>query len=211
MGLGKSLKKAVKKATKVISSPTRTVAATFTGGLSELTGVGDKISDSSWSRYTDALGYALAAYVAAPALMGEAGAASTPFGTSPAGQWAASTTGAGTVSQAASMAGSTAGATSATGAGIGAGTAAIASGSTYLGYKQMVDVQKAAKDQARAILQAQQSSEQANREAEILRKQALLASQKSITARKAAASAVANKLKNTNVSYLGGDEEKLGG
>ena len=75
----------------------------------------------------------------------------------------------------------------------------------------MEDAQKAAKEQSRAILQAQQASEQANREAEILRKQALLASQKSITARKSAASAVANRLKNTNVSYLGGDEEKLGG
>ena len=75
----------------------------------------------------------------------------------------------------------------------------------------MEDAQKAAKEQSRAILQAQKASEQANREAEILRKQALLASQKSITARKSAASAVANRLKNTNVSYLGGDEEKLGG
>lgn len=193
MGLGKKIKKAVKKATKVISSPTRTVAAAFTGGLSELTGVGDKISDSSWSRYTDALGYALAAYVAAPALMG--------------GETAGSIAG----TAAGTTAGSTAGATVATGAGIGAGTAAAIGGTGYLGYKQMEDAQKAAKEQSRAILQAQQASEQANREAEILRKQALLASQKSITARKSAASAVANRLKNTNVSYLGGDEEKLGG
>lgn len=184
MGLGKKLKKAVKKATKVISSPTRTVAAAFTGGLSELTGVGDKISDSSWSRYTDALGYALAAYVAAPALMGEA-VVDAPLP---------------------SIAAQSAAASAST-----AGTAAAIGGAGYLGYKQMEDAQKAAKEQSRAILQAQQASEQANREAEILRKQALLASQKSITARKSAASAVANRLKNTNVSYLGGDEEKLGG
>ena len=188
MGIGKSIKKSFKKATNVLSSPTRTVAAGFTGGLSELTGMGNDISNSSWSRYTDAIGYAALA-AAAPAAIGEVG-----FGATAAGETAAA-------------------GTTATGAGIGigAGTAAAIGAGTYLGYKQMEDANKAASAQQRAILQAQQASEQAARESEILRKQALLASQKSITARKAAAGAVVNRLKNTNVAYLGGDEEKLGG
>lgn len=156
-------KKVLKKGISVLKSPTRTLTAAFTAGLSELTGLGDRISNSQWSRYTDAIGYA-------------ATAAALPFAM-----------------------------------GLG-GTTALAAGgfagTQYLGYKQAQDAQNA---QQQAQARAEANAIAAQRESEIMRKQALLASQKSMQARKSAAGAIVNKLRNTNVSLLGEDEEKLGG
>lgn len=72
-----------------------------------------------------------------------------------------------------------------------------------------VQSRKAASQQAKAQARAEANAAAAERESEILRKRALLASQKSMTARRAAAGAIVNKLKNTS-GYLGEDEEKLG-
>lgn len=91
---------------------------------------------------------------------------------------------------------------------IGGPVGGIAAASA-VGYNVMQTEQNVKTKEAAA--RAKADAEEADREREILRKQALLASQKSMTARKAAAGAVSNKLKNTFQSVLGDEEEKLGG
>lgn len=94
--------------------------------------------------------------------------------------------------------------------GLSSGTAlslgALGASTIYQG----VQSKRMADQQAKAQARAEANALAAERESEILRKRALLASQKSMTARRATAGAIVNKLKNTT-GYLGEDEEKLGG
>lgn len=81
--------------------------------------------------------------------------------------------------------------------------------SAYSGIMQSKAMKEMYSEQSNAEARARADAEAAARESEILRKQALLASQKSMSARRAAAGAIANKLKNTQ-TFLGSEEEKLG-
>lgn len=105
------------------------------------------------------------------------------------------------------LAGAAAGGGAAAGS-MGGIATAIAAGSMGSSSAQ---AEQAAEEQAYNQAVARQEAYQAQRESEILRKQALLASEKSMTARKAAASTVANKLKNTSGMLGDDEEEKLGG
>lgn len=105
------------------------------------------------------------------------------------------------------MAGAMAGGAAA--AGGAAGLAGGLSGAT-MGY-QSSQAEASMERQEAAQAQARTDAYNAQREADILQKQALLASQKSLTARKSTAAQVANNLRNTSQSVLGEDEEKLGG
>lgn len=101
-----------------------------------------------------------------------------------------------------------AGASGAAALGSTAGMAAVGAGAyAGLSASQAQTLQEKAE---KAQAQAQAQAEQAERESTILQKQALLASQKSMTARQATAAQVANKLKNTTSGVLGDEEEKLG-
>lgn len=108
------------------------------------------------------------------------------------------------------MAGAAAGGAAAAGgmAGIGAG---IAGGMSGAQQQMSIDAaNKQERQQVAAEARAQAESERAYRDSEILRKQALLASQKSMTARKATAGQIANRLRNTSQA-LGDEEDTLGG
>lgn len=227
--MGFSVKKSFKKAVKSVSgaakrtfknytskefltSPGRWVMAGTTYGLSEATNMGNWYSNQ---KYTGLVDLALAAAIganAASTLAGGGAVAAEGAGT------AATSTGAG-----ATAAGTTAGTAGGAVGGAAAGGAAAAGGisgttlamgglaaASALGTIQQQKVaSKIAKEQRAAEAQARADADAAARESEILRKQALLASQKSMTARRSAAGAIANKLKNTQTN-LGSDEEKLG-
>lgn len=90
-----------------------------------------------------------------------------------------------------------------TGAALATTTATTAAGAGMSG------VSSAQADRAQAKAMAE--SKRAERESEIMRKQALLASQKAMSARQSTAAVIANKLKNTTTGLLGDEEEKLGG
>lgn len=225
-GIGKSLGHAFSSATKAVTgavergvknytskdfltSPARWFAAGSTMGLSEFTNVGNWWSKQSYSRIVDT---ALAAAIAANAASTYFSSAGTAAGGASGGASGAGASGAGAGASATSV-GAGAGTTgAAAGGGISSGTAlaggalALSAGSTIY---QTQQAKQAAKQQAEAQARAEANAASAARESEIMRKQALLASQKSMAARRATAGAIANKLKNTTTS-LGSDEEKLG-
>lgn len=103
--------------------------------------------------------------------------------------------------------------------GIGAGGAAAAGSAggiagtiaAGVGGYQSNQAEESYERQSAAQERARTDAYNAQREADILQKQALLASQKSLTARKSTAAQVANNLRNTSQSILGDEEEKLGG
>ena len=111
---------------------------------------------------------------------------------------------AGITSAGAAAGGGLAGAAAGGSAALGAGAVAGGITGAALGY-QSASAESAALEQ-KGIRQAQQ---EADREADILRKQALLTSEKSLSSRMSTAAAVSNRLKNTSTK-LGDDEEKLG-
>lgn len=187
-------KKVVKAVTNVVKSPSRLALAGFTGGVSELTGWGKKIANSGVGKTLDMAGYVAAAVAGGAAALGAMGggaAAAGVGGTSAAvGGGAAAATGGGSLLTAGNI--------------MGAASAAQ-------GVVSYISSQDQAKEQARAQQRAQDQAAQAQRESEIMRKQALLTAQMSVGQRINHAAAVANRLKNTNTSSMGGDEEKLGG
>lgn len=159
-----------------------------------VSGVGHEVKDV----YNSDLGRALTYAAVAVAAVYTGGAALGAMGVGGLGATAAAAGG--------GLTGAMAAGASAVGtAGLVAGAVGALSG--HQSYQAQVQQEKAEAAEARATAQA----EAADRESEILRKQALLASQKSMTARKAAAGTVSNKLKNTSQSVLGDEEEKLGG
>lgn len=208
----KAVTSAVKKGYKnylskdFLLSPGRWMMAGSTYGLSELTNVGSWYSKQRWSTYSD-IAIAAAIGAAAASSIGGAGAA------------ASGTTGVGASGAGAGAGGTTTGVaptaivdTTAAGSGMSTGTmlglGAIGTSVAGTAY-QTIEAKKAAKQQAAAQARAEANAAAASRESEIMRKQALLASQKSMAARRATAGAIANKLKNTTTS-LGDEEEKLG-
>ena len=225
MGIGSSFKKAVKGATHAVTStvkrgvknytskgfltsPGRWAMAGMTYGLSEFTNAGNWYSKQKYSGLVDTAIAAAVAATYAGTLAGGAGTAAEGAGT------AATSTGAGatTAGTTAGTAGGAAAGGAAAGGGISGTTLAmggLAAASALGTIQQQQAASKMAKEQRAAEAQARADAENAARESEILRKQALLASQKSMTARRSAAGAIANKLKNTQ-TYLGSNEEKLG-
>lgn len=176
-----------------LTSPGRWAMAVSTYGLSEATNIGKWYSKQDWSTYTDIATAAAIAAATAGSLAGPA-AAGTAGGAAGAGAGAGAT-GAGAA---------------AAGGGISMGTAAMLGATAMGSVKQYQSSQESAKEQRAAQARAEANALAAERESEIMRKQALLSSQKSMTARRATAGAIVNKLKNTT-GYLGEDEEKLGG
>lgn len=196
----KAVSSALKKGANILKSPTRLAAAAFTAGLSETNGWGEKLSRSGIGRTIDIGAYIAAAAAAVAATGGMAagvGGASAGLGS------------AGTAGTASAAAGGTAaaGGISGTTAAMGA-MAATTAAQTYMSQRA---AQQQAREQAAAQAEAQRQAEQAARESEIMRKQALLSSQMSLSQRQNQATAIANKLRNTNVKTLGGEEERLGG
>lgn len=183
-----------------LTSPGRWYMAGITGGLSEFTNVGEWYSNQSYTRMVDT---ALAAAIAANAASTYFSGAGTAAGSASGGASGAGASGAG-AGAGATTAGATGGVS--TGTALAGGSLALSAGSTAY---QAYEAKKAAKAQSRAQARAEANAAAAYRESEIMRKQALLASQKSMSARRATAGAIANKLKNTTTS-LGDDEEKLG-
>ena len=172
-----------------------------TGGLGQAASMkhqADKIQEDD----VVAAAYAAAALIGAGAAAGEAGLFS-------GGAETAAGTAAGVGTGAAAAEAAAAGGSS-LGTYLTAGLAAAGIGASAYGTMQQAKIAKeASREQAAAIAKANAAAESAARESEILRKQALLASQKSMAARRAAAGAIANKLKNTK-TFLGSEEEKLG-
>lgn len=215
MGFGGSLTHAIKSGVKsavstvkrgysnylskdFLTSPGRWMMAGSTFGLSELTNVGNWYSNQKYSGIVD---MAIAAAVGANVAGSLAGAGTAATSTT-AGATAAGTT-AGTAGGA--VGGAAAGGVSGSTLAMGGLAATSALGTI----QQQQAASKMAKEQRAAEARARADAEAAARESEILRKQALLASQKSMTARRSSAGAVANKLKNTQ-TFLGNEEEKLG-
>lgn len=148
-----------------------------------------------------------AAYIAAGAIGALGAGGGLAFGGEAEATAGATSTGAATAGTAASAgAAAEAGTAMSAGTKLALGALGLSAASSVYG---TVEQKKAAKAQARAQARAEANAAAAERESEILRKRALLASQKSMTARRAAAGAIVNKLKNTS-GYLGEDEEKLG-
>lgn len=176
------------------------LAMDATGGLGELASElhqGKKIQEDDVVK---------AAYIAAGTIgaIGALGAeGGITFGAetaATAGGTAAATTAAETAAAAAGSGGLS------LGAALGLGAVGL---SAYSGIMQNKAMKEMYSEQSNAEARARADAEAAARESEILRKQALLASQKSMSARRAAAGAIANKLKNTQ-TFLGSEEEKLG-
>ena len=168
-----------------MGKPFKRIGSSIASGLRKVGDWGEDFYDSEIGRALTYAAIAAAAVYTGGAALGAIGAG----GTGALATGATATGGAltsGTAMGVAGMAGASAGAQSAA-------------------------TEKAEMKQEAAEAKARHDAQVAARESEILRKQALLASEKSMTARRAQAGSISNRLRDTRGTLLGDEEEKLGG